>query len=187
MVEVELTDAARDDLLQLREHRRARHGAPLSGEFAELEDDATLLAVQRGAISALVELRDNPWQGQRTAPAPAVGTSSTAATSTSIATAIGAVTQGTNASGSSTDSSPMRAPPQRRPSLPSPSGRANLDTDLPNAAGRARINRLARRRGPKRHPVSCRFPLRRASRALGCPAANGRGDRRSTPTALAQG
>ncbi|MGZ4382418.1 MAG: hypothetical protein ACXVZ3_13460 [Gaiellaceae bacterium] len=63
MVEVELTDAARDDLLQLREHLRARHGAPLSGEFAELEDDATLLAVQRGAISALVELRDNPWPG----------------------------------------------------------------------------------------------------------------------------
>lgn len=63
MIQVELTDAARDDLLRLREHLRARHGAPLSGEFAELEDDATLKAVQRAAISALVEIRDNPWAG----------------------------------------------------------------------------------------------------------------------------
>jgi plasmid stabilization system protein ParE len=63
MVEVKLTDAARDDLLRLREHLHARHGAPLPGEFAELEDDAALLAVQRGAIRALVEIRGNPWAG----------------------------------------------------------------------------------------------------------------------------
>jgi hypothetical protein len=63
VIEVELTDAARDDLLRLRDHLRARHGEPLSGEFAELEDDATLLAVQRGAIEALGGLRDNPWAG----------------------------------------------------------------------------------------------------------------------------
>lgn len=63
MIEVELTDAARDDLLRLRDHLRARHGQSLSGEFAELEDDAVLLAVQRGAIDALAGLRDNPWAG----------------------------------------------------------------------------------------------------------------------------
>jgi len=63
MIHVELSDAARDDLLQLREHLRARHGAPLSGEFAELEDDANLLAVQHGAIRALATIRDNPWIG----------------------------------------------------------------------------------------------------------------------------
>ena len=50
MIEVELTDAARDDLLRLRLHLRARHGEPLTGEFAELEDDAVLLSVQRAAI-----------------------------------------------------------------------------------------------------------------------------------------
>ncbi len=63
MIQVELTDAARDDLLRLRDHLRARHGEPLPGEFAELEDDGTLLAVQRGAINALVGIRDNPWAG----------------------------------------------------------------------------------------------------------------------------
>lgn len=63
MIEVELTDAARDDLLRLRDHLRARHGQPLAGEFAELEDDAVLVAVQRGAIDALAGLRDNPWAG----------------------------------------------------------------------------------------------------------------------------
>jgi len=63
VIEVEFTDAARDDLLRLRDHLRARHGEPLPGEFAELEDDGTLLAVQRGAINALVGIRDNPWAG----------------------------------------------------------------------------------------------------------------------------
>jgi hypothetical protein len=63
MVEVTLTDAARDDLLRLRDHLRTRHGEPLPGEFSELEDDAVLQAVQRAAIAALVELRDNPWIG----------------------------------------------------------------------------------------------------------------------------
>src|ERR1043166_3408849 len=63
MIGVQLTDAARDKLLRLRDHLRARHGKPLLGEFAELEDDATLLAVQRGAINALVSIRDNPWTG----------------------------------------------------------------------------------------------------------------------------
>jgi hypothetical protein len=63
VIHVELTDAARDDLLRLRQHLRARHGEPLSREFAELEDDATLLAVQRAAILALSGLRDNPWAG----------------------------------------------------------------------------------------------------------------------------
>lgn len=63
VIEVELTDAARDDLLRLRQHLRARHGEPLTGEFAELEDDAVLLAVQRAAIEALAGLRDNPWAG----------------------------------------------------------------------------------------------------------------------------
>jgi hypothetical protein len=52
VIEVELTDAARHDLLRLRDHLRAS-GDPLSGKFAELEDDATGLAVQRGAIEAL--------------------------------------------------------------------------------------------------------------------------------------
>ena len=63
MIDVELTDAARDDLLRLREHLRARHGAPLPGEFAELEDDTILRAVQHAAIEALAALRDNPWEG----------------------------------------------------------------------------------------------------------------------------
>jgi hypothetical protein len=63
MIDIELTDAARDDLLRLRDHLRARHGAPLPGEFAELEDDATLRAVQHAAIEALAALRDNPWAG----------------------------------------------------------------------------------------------------------------------------
>jgi hypothetical protein len=63
VIDVELTNAARDDLLRLGEHLRARHGEPLTGEFAELDDDATLLAVQRGAIEALAGLRDNPWAG----------------------------------------------------------------------------------------------------------------------------
>jgi hypothetical protein len=63
MVEVTLTDAARDDLVRLRDHLRTRHGEPLPGEFAELENDAALQAVQRGAIAALVEIRDNPWIG----------------------------------------------------------------------------------------------------------------------------
>lgn len=63
MIDVELTDAARDDLLRLREHLRTRHGAPLPGEFAELEDDALLRATQRAAIEALAALRDNPWAG----------------------------------------------------------------------------------------------------------------------------
>jgi hypothetical protein len=63
MIEVALADAARDDLLRLRDHLRARHGEPLPGEFAELEEDAALHAVQRAAIAALVEIRDNPWLG----------------------------------------------------------------------------------------------------------------------------
>jgi hypothetical protein len=63
VIEVNLTDAARDDLLRMRDHLRARHGAPLPGEFGELEDDANLLAVQRAAVAALVEIRDNPWIG----------------------------------------------------------------------------------------------------------------------------
>jgi hypothetical protein len=63
MIEVELTDAARDDLIRLRDHLRARHGEPLPGEFAELEDDETLIAVQRAAVAALVGIRDNPWAG----------------------------------------------------------------------------------------------------------------------------
>lgn len=63
MIQVELTDAARDDLRRLRDHLRARHGEPLPGEFAELEDDAALLAVQRAAIHALGGLGDNPWAG----------------------------------------------------------------------------------------------------------------------------
>jgi hypothetical protein len=63
MIDIELTDAARDDLLRLRDHLRARHGAPLLGEFAELEDDALLRAVQRAGIEALAALRDNPWAG----------------------------------------------------------------------------------------------------------------------------
>ncbi len=58
-----LTDAARDDLLRLRDHLRTRHANPLPGEFAELEDDEIVLAVQRGAINALVAIRDNPWAG----------------------------------------------------------------------------------------------------------------------------
>jgi hypothetical protein len=37
--------------------------ARFSGEFAELEDDALVIAVQRGAINALVAIRDNPWTG----------------------------------------------------------------------------------------------------------------------------
>jgi len=63
VIDVEFTDAARDDLLRLRDHLRTRHGEPLSAEFAELEDEATLRAVQRAAINALAELRDNPWAG----------------------------------------------------------------------------------------------------------------------------
>jgi hypothetical protein len=63
VIEVELSDAARDDLIRLRDHLRTRHGEPLPGEFAELEDDETLIAVQRGAIAALVAVRDNPWVG----------------------------------------------------------------------------------------------------------------------------
>lgn len=63
MIDIELTDAARDDLLRLRDHLRARHGAPLAGEFTELEDDVLLRAVERAAIEALAGLRDNPWAG----------------------------------------------------------------------------------------------------------------------------
>jgi hypothetical protein len=74
MIDVSLIDAARDDLLRLREHLRARHGDPLPGEFAELEDDAMLQLVHRAAISALVVIRDNPWVGienrARAAPQP---------------------------------------------------------------------------------------------------------------------
>jgi hypothetical protein len=63
VIEIELTEAARDDLIRLRDHLRARHGEPLPGEFAELEDGAMLAAVQRAAIVALAAVRDNPWAG----------------------------------------------------------------------------------------------------------------------------
>lgn len=63
MIDLQLTDAARDDLLRLRDHLRTRHGEPLPGEFSELEDDAMFLAVQHAAIAALAALRNNPWAG----------------------------------------------------------------------------------------------------------------------------
>ncbi len=139
MIQVELTDAARDDLLRLREHLRARHGAPLTCEFAELEDDATLRAVQQAAISALVEIRDNPWAGAQNrvrVRSRHIGDGRRP----SIVMATEDVTQATSASGSFTGSSPMRGRLRLQPFTPLPSGRTYAPTSSPKAVGRALIS-----------------------------------------------